>query len=104
MDTAEGRVAGSNDMINPDVRIHYDAPSTLKKWPSIRNQRVSPAGGAGPYLVFEGTLQECIRQFFAKPLREHHLYEISTEPQPALDKTVLSASDVNEIMGRPDFP
>jgi hypothetical protein len=90
-------------MINPDAPIRYDAPSALRKWPSIKGERTSPADGAAPYLTFEGTLDECIREFLAKPVSQHHLYEVSTAPQPAFDQAVLAATDVAEIVARADF-
>jgi hypothetical protein len=67
-------------MINPDAPIRYDAPSALRKWPSIKGERISPADGAAPSLTFEGTLNECIRELLAKPVSQHYLYEVSTAP------------------------
>ena len=75
-------------------RIDFDAPSTLRKWPSIKNGRV---GNSRPYLLSESTLDDCIRQFMAKPTSQHHLYEIHTAPQGELVSAVLSASHVHEI-------
>ena len=43
-------------------------------------------------MVFDGTLDECIRQFMSKPASQHHLYEIHTAPQAALITAVLSPS------------
>jgi hypothetical protein len=80
--------------------IDFDAPATLRKWPSVRNERVS---NSRPYLVSEGTLNDCIRQFMAKPLGQHHLYEIHTAPQGELVGAVLSASDIHEIARLRDF-
>jgi hypothetical protein len=91
-------------MINPDVPIRYDVPAALRKWPSIKGERISPADGAAPYTVFAGTLNECIREFLAKPASQHHLYEVSTDPQPAFDRTVLAAADLTEIIARADLP
>jgi hypothetical protein len=64
--------------------INFDAPATLRKWPSIKNERVSAADGGRPYLIFDGTLDDCIRQFMAKPVSQHHLYDIQTAPQGEL--------------------
>jgi hypothetical protein len=36
--------------------IAYDAPAELKKWPSLKGQRLKDKGP--PYLVFNGTLAE----------------------------------------------
>jgi hypothetical protein len=90
-------------MINPDVPIRYDAPAALRKWPSIKGERISPADGAAPYMVFEGNLGECTREFLTKPASQHHLYEVSTDPQPAFDRTVLAAADLTEIIARAEF-
>jgi hypothetical protein len=91
-------------MINPEVPVRYDAPATLRKWPSINGGRISPADGAAPYTVFGGTLAECIREFLAKPINQHGLYEVATPPQPAFERQVLTAPDVAGIIARADFP
>jgi hypothetical protein len=85
-----------------DDKDHIDfvAPATLRKWPSIRNERVS---NSRPYLVSEGTLDDCIRQFMAKPISQHHLYEIHTAPQGELVSAVLSARHIVEIARWRDF-
>jgi hypothetical protein len=69
-------------MTVPDtnIQISFAAPAMLRKWPSIKNERVSASLGASPYLVAEGTLDECMRQFMAKPIHQRHLYEIHTAP------------------------
>ncbi|MGO8909800.1 MAG: hypothetical protein ACLQDM_10860 [Bradyrhizobium sp.] len=82
--------------------IIYDAPADLKKWPSLNGQRLN--GGRQPYLVFNGTLADCVRELLAKPLKGISLYDIVTEPQPAFDKKVLSPGDAAEIARRKDFP
>jgi hypothetical protein len=38
--------------------INFDAPATLRKWPSIKNQRASATDR--PYLIVDGTLDDCI--------------------------------------------
>jgi hypothetical protein len=93
-----------DDMINPDVPVRYDAPSALRKWPSIKGERVSPADGAAPYKIFVGTLDECIREFSAKPISQHHLYDVTTGHQPAFEQNILSAPDVTKVIARADFP
>ena len=75
--------------------INFDAPATLRKWPSIKNQRASATDR--PYLIVDGTLDDCIRQFMAKPVGQHHLYEIHTAPQGELVSAVLSAKLIPEI-------
>jgi hypothetical protein len=82
--------------------IVYDAPADLKKWPSLNGQRLN--GNSRPYLVFNGTLAECIRELMAKSIKGISLYDIITEPQPAFEQTVLSPADAAEIAMRKDFP
>ena len=90
-------------MVETDVQIKFDVPALLRKWPSLKNERVSAALGARAYLVFEGTLDECIRQFMSKPASQHHLYEIHTEPQHPLVSAVLSAEHIVELARLRDF-
>jgi hypothetical protein len=71
--------------------------------PSLKNERVSASLGARPYLVFDGTLDECIRQFMSKPASQHHLYEIHTAPQAELITAVLSTEQVVELARLRDF-
>jgi hypothetical protein len=81
--------------------IDFNAPATLRKWPSIKNERARAADG--PYLIVDGTLDDCIRQFMAKPTSQHHLYEIHTAPQGELVSAVLSAIHILEIVRLRDF-
>jgi hypothetical protein len=80
--------------------IDFTAPAVLRKWPSLNSERVS---GSKPYLLVEDTLDECVRQFVAKPTAQHHLYEIYTSPQSELVTAVLSAEHVVEIARLRDF-
>jgi hypothetical protein len=45
--------------------INFDAPATFRKWPSLNGQR--RIASAAAYLLLDGTLDECIRHFLAKP-------------------------------------
>ena len=83
------------------VPINFDAPAVLRKWPSLRNQRRTE--GAGPYLLVDGTLDECIGEFMAKPTASRHLYEIHTTPQPPLVSAVLSGEHIVELARLRDF-
>jgi hypothetical protein len=83
------------------ITSNFDAPATLRKWPSIKNERARAADG--PYLIVDGTLDDCIRQFMAKPASQHHLYEIHTAPQGELVSAVLSAIHILEIVRLRDF-
>jgi len=90
-------------MSEPGVHIDFNAPAILRKWPSLNNERVSASLGARPYLVLDGSLDECIRQFLAKPAGQRHLYEIHTAPQTDLVSAVLSAEHIVEIARLRDF-
>jgi hypothetical protein len=88
-------------MFKESLPIAYDAPADLKKWPSLNNQRLA---GKPPYLVYNGTLADCIKALLAKPIKQISLYDIVTEPQPVFDRPVLSPADAAEIAMRKDFP
>jgi hypothetical protein len=90
-------------MSETDVKINFDAPAVLRKWPSLNHEPVSATLGARPYLIAEGTLDECIRQFMSKPTSQHHLYEIHTAPQHTLVTAVLSAEQVVELVRLREF-
>jgi hypothetical protein len=84
-------------------RINFDAPATLRKWPSLKGERIAAADGARPYLIVDGTLGNCVEQFMAKPASQHHLYEIHTAPQGELVSAVLTARLIAEIARLRDF-
>jgi hypothetical protein len=96
----EVRIRG-RAMFRESLPIAYDAPADLKKWPSFRNQRLP---NKPPYLVYNGTLADCIRQLMSKPVTQLSLYNIVTGPQPVFDTPVLSPADAAEIALRRDFP
>jgi len=95
MSDGDQRKSGTTNYIN------FDAPATFRKWPSLNGQRRTD--GPGPYLLLDGTLDECIRQFLTKPVFTHHFYEIHTLPQPPLVGAVLSAEIVAELAHLRDF-
>jgi hypothetical protein len=69
-------------------QVNFDAQAILRKRPSLRNERRTE--GTGPYLLVEGTLDECLQEFMAKPASIRHLYEIHTSLQSRLVSRVLS--------------
>ena len=85
----------------PNAHVNFDAPAVLRKWPSLNNQRRTD--GAGPYLLLDGTLDECIREYMAKLAPQRHLYEIHTAPQPPLVTDVLSEEIVAELARLREF-
>jgi hypothetical protein len=90
-------------MPDTDPKIRFNAPAVLRKWPSLGNERVSAAAGGRPYLIVDGTLDDCIRRFMTKPANQHHLYEIHTGPQGKLINSVLSAEQIVELARLRDF-
>jgi hypothetical protein len=90
-------------MPDNEVQISFHAPATLRKWPSVNSERVSASLGASPYLIIDGTLDECIRRVMLQPKSQHHLYEIHTAPQPDLVSAILSADHVVELARLRDF-
>jgi hypothetical protein len=93
-DPRDGSVDGSA------VNVNFDAPAILRKWPSLHNERRT---GTNPYLVVDATLDECIREFMAKPAPTRHLYEVHTSPQPPLVGALLSGEIVAELARLRDF-
>jgi hypothetical protein len=87
-----------------DTRIDFSAPAVLRKWPSLNKQRVSASLGARPYLISEGTLDECIQQFMQLREGQRHLYEIHTAPQSDLVSAVLSTELAVELLQRQNEP
>ena len=90
-------------MSDTGVHIDFNASAILRKWPSLNNERISASLGARPYLVVDGSLDECIRQFLAKLASQRHLYEIHTAPQTDLVSAVMSAEHIAEIARLRDF-
>ena len=78
-----------------EFSVRFDVPAIVLKWPSLNNARRIDRE---PYLLLEGTLDECIREFMAKPASTRHLYEIRTAPQPPLT-AILSTSTSSNSRG-----
>ena len=78
-----------------EAHVNFDAAAVLRKWPSLRNQRRTE--GTGPYLLVDGSLDECLREFMAKPTSVRHLYEIHTAPRPPLVNAVLPEGLILEL-------
>jgi hypothetical protein len=81
-------------------QVNFDASAQLYKWPSLGNAR---RGDRMPYVVFDGTLDGCIKTFMAKPEKTRHLYEIRTSPQAAIVTSTLSAEHILELSRLRDF-
>jgi hypothetical protein len=48
-------------------KVDFNAPAEFRKWPSLKNERVAKAWGGRAYLVFVGTLAQCISEFASRP-------------------------------------
>ena len=83
-----------------DPHINFNAPASLRKWPSLNNER-RPA--PNPYLIFDGALDQRIREFMIRPAAGRHLYEIHTSPQAPLVSAVLSGEIIAELARLRDF-
>ena len=86
-----------------DVQVKFDVPASLRKWPSHRNERITDTPYPEPYLLVDGTLDECIKEFMGKHASQRHLYEIHTVPQPPLIAAVLSADVITELARLRDY-
>jgi hypothetical protein len=84
-----------------EAHVNFDSRAVLRKWPSLGNQRRTES--AGPYLLVDGTLDECLREFVAKPASVRHLYEIHAVPKPPLVTAVLPAGLIDELARMQDF-
>ncbi|MET4604581.1 hypothetical protein ABIB90_004073 [Bradyrhizobium sp. JR4.1] len=83
-----------------DSKVDFGALAVLHKWPSLANQRRSDRAS---YQVIEGTLDECISAFMAKPAATRHLYEIRTIAQPPLVTDILSPEHITELARLREF-
>ena len=83
-----------------EFSVRFDVPAIVLKWPSLNNARRIDRE---PYLLLEGTLDECIREFMAKPASTRHLYEIRTAPQPPLVTAILSTEHIVELARLREF-
>jgi hypothetical protein len=87
-------------MDGTEAHVNFDAPAVLRKWPSLYNERRT---GTAPYLLIDGTLDECIDFFMVKPASLRHLYEIHTSPQPPLVTEIVKAELVIELSRLREF-
>jgi hypothetical protein len=74
--------------------VNFNAPAVLRKWPSLRNERRAEGS---PYLLVDGTLDQCLRGFMAKPASVRHLYEIHVVAQPPSATAVFPEALVAEL-------
>lgn len=86
-----------------EAKIDFDAPAVLRKRPSINGKPAKDVLWPNPYLVFDGTLGECIDQFLAKPSGQRHLYEIHTSAQADVVSSVMSSEHIIELARLREF-
>lgn len=86
--------------VSAESKVDFGALAALHKWPSLGNQRRPDRAS---YQVSEGTLDECISAFMAKPAPTRHLYDIHTAPQPPLVTDILSPEHVLELSRLREF-
>ena len=96
-----GLLKSAGPMSGREAHVNFDATAVLRKWPSLRNERRSE--DAGPYLLVDGTLDECIREFMVKPTSTRHLYEIHTATRPPLVDAVLPVDLIVELAQQRNF-
>lgn len=92
-----GRDQGMTDHSH---QVDFQAAASLYKWPSLGNSRREDRA---PYMIVNGTLDQCIRDFMGKPEKTRHLYEIRTTSQPPLVPEVLSPEHVIELSRLREF-
>jgi hypothetical protein len=85
-----------------DQEFNLNASAVLRKWPSLKNERIPNAWGAVPYLICEATLAECIRKFGSYPISTRHLYEIHLT-KPDAPVIVLPPEQIAEFARFHDF-
>ena len=90
-------------MADENFKIDFEAPASLRKWPSLNSERLTGSRHLDAYLLVDSTLDECIKEFMAKPVPQRHLYEIHTAPQQPLVSAVLSAEHIIELARLRDF-
>jgi len=81
--------------------VDFGKQAFLRKWPSLDNQRRT--NGTGPYLLMEGSLDDCIRELMEKPGSTRHLYEILIDAQLPSLTTILEVEQVRELVRLPRF-
>ena len=88
----------TRNMRGTRAHTNFDAPASLRKWPSRGGQRITDTEYPGPYMLMEDTLGRCLRELMAKSASQRHLYEIHTSPQEPLIAAVISAEHAAELV------
>jgi hypothetical protein len=88
-------------MTDEATHVNFDAPASLRKWPSFNIERRTES--TGPYSIVDAPLGECIREFMARPAATRHLYDIETTAQHPLVSAILSGEIVAELARLREF-
>ena len=80
-----------SDSVLSSSGINFEAPAAFVN--GLSGAPIAP----GPHLLIDGTMDECIRQYLAKPPASWHLYEIHTSPQEPLVDAVISGEIASEM-------
>ena len=83
--------------------VNFDAPAVLRKRPSRNGKAATDVLWPNPYLVFDGTLGECLEQFLVKPAGQRQLYEIHTAAQADIVTSIMSSEHITELIRLKDF-
>jgi hypothetical protein len=86
-----------------EAKIDFNVPAVLRKHPSMNGLPKKDILWPNPYLVFDGTLGECIDQFLAKPAGQRSLYEIHTVAQTDVVTNVMSSEHITELARLREF-
>jgi hypothetical protein len=86
-----------------EAKIDFNIQAALRKHPSINGLPAKDVVWPNPYLIFDGTLGECIDQFLAKPAAQRSLYEIHTIAQADVVSTVMSSEHITELARLREF-
>jgi hypothetical protein len=100
-------------MLDKDVQINFDAPATLRKWPSVNNERVSACPCRKPYLAWQWIENRAMLLCNEGPLQAYWLDGCRSDPvasnargrdlgTPAANKR--SAADCSEETILPSAP
>lgn len=89
--------------MTPSHKIDFDAHAALRKQPSRNGQPARNVLWPNPYLIFDGTLGECLDQFLTKPAGQRHLYEIHTAPQADVVSSIMSSEHLTELARLREF-
>jgi hypothetical protein len=102
-DKRQWTFAENRGLSNHEPKFDFHAPAVLRKHPSVNGKPAKDALWPNPYLVFDGTLVECMDQFLAKPVGQRHLYEIHTTAQAEVVSSVMSSEHITELARLRDF-